>query len=117
MIEREDRGVGKAIAKMSIGESLDNASDGFDPTTHIQSIQFKLRCYEASGEDFQRLFEDSYLLKEKLKTGKCILILDALDEVTREHRNRLKDKLNRFVQTYPCQIICTSRIVVMMALL
>jgi len=37
--------------------------------------------------------------------------LDALDEVPREHRNRLKDKLNRFVQNYPCQIICTSRIV------
>jgi HEAT repeat protein len=53
----------------------------------------------------------SYLLKEKLKTGKCLLFLDALDEVPREYRNRLKDKLNRFAQTYPCQIICTSRIV------
>ena len=58
MIERQGPGVGKAIATMSIGESLDNASDGFDPTTYIQSLQFKLRCYEASGEDFQRLFED-----------------------------------------------------------
>ena len=53
----------------------------------------------------------TYLLKEKFKAGKCLLLLDALDEVPREHRNRLKDKLNRFVQTYPCQIICTSRIV------
>jgi len=58
MIERQGPGAGKAIATMSIGESLDNASDGFDPTTYIQSLQFKLRCYEASGEDFQRLFED-----------------------------------------------------------
>jgi len=58
MIERQRPGAGKAIATMSIGESLDNASDGFDPTTYIQSLQFKLRCYEASGEDFQRLFED-----------------------------------------------------------
>ncbi|MBD0362738.1 MAG: hypothetical protein ICV55_08220, partial [Coleofasciculus sp. C3-bin4] len=58
MIEREGPGVGKAIATMSIGESLDNASDGFDPTTYIQSLQFKLRCYEASGEDFQWLFQD-----------------------------------------------------------
>jgi HEAT repeat protein len=52
-----------------------------------------------------------HLLKEKLKTGKCLLLLDALDEVPREHRNRLKDKLNRFAQNYPCRIICTSRIV------
>jgi energy-coupling factor transporter ATP-binding protein EcfA2 len=53
----------------------------------------------------------SQLLKEKLKTGKCLLVLDALDEVPREQRNRLKEKLNRFAKIYPCQIICTSRIV------
>jgi len=51
------------------------------------------------------------LLKEKLKTGKCLLLLDALDEVPKEHRNRLKEKLNRFARNYPCPIICTSRIV------
>jgi HEAT repeat protein len=51
------------------------------------------------------------LLKEKLEKGKCVLLLDALDEVPREHRNRLKDKLNRFAGNYPCPIICTSRIV------
>jgi HEAT repeat protein len=51
------------------------------------------------------------LLKEKLEKGKCVLLLDALDEVPGEHRNRLKDKLNRFAGNYPCPIICTSRIV------
>jgi len=53
------------------------------------------------------------LLKEKLKTGKCLLLLDALDEVPKVDRNRieLKEKLNRFVGNYSCQIICTSRIV------
>jgi predicted NACHT family NTPase len=51
------------------------------------------------------------LLKEKLKTGKCLLLLDALDEVPKEHRNRLKEKLNRFARNNPCPIICTSRIV------
>jgi HEAT repeat protein len=51
------------------------------------------------------------LLNEKLEKGKCVLLLDALDEVPREHRNCLKDKLNRFAGNYPCPIICTSRIV------
>ncbi len=43
---------------MSKDESLDSASSEFNLTTYIQSLQFKLRCYEASGDDFQRLFED-----------------------------------------------------------
>ncbi len=34
-----------------------------------------------------------------------------MDEVPKEHRNRLKEKLNRFTRNYPCPIICTSRIV------
>jgi HEAT repeat protein len=54
------------------------------------------------------------LLREKLKVGKCLLLLDALDEVPTEHRQRqrLIEKLNRFAQRKPpCPIICTSRIV------
>jgi hypothetical protein len=52
------------------------------------------------------------LLREKLKDGKCLLLLDALDEVPTEHRKRLVEKLNRFAQRKPpCPIICTSRIV------
>lgn len=52
------------------------------------------------------------LLREKLKVGKCLLLLDALDEVPTEHRKRLTEKLNRFAQRKsPCPIICTSRIV------
>ena len=52
------------------------------------------------------------LLREKLKVGKCLLLLDALDEVPTEHRKRLIEKLNRFAQRQsPCPIICTSRIV------
>jgi HEAT repeat protein/phage terminase Nu1 subunit (DNA packaging protein) len=54
------------------------------------------------------------LLREKLKIGKCLLLLDALDEVPTEHRQRqrLIEKLNRFAQREPpCPIICTSRIV------
>lgn len=52
-----------------------------------------------------------HLLKQKLQQGKCWLFLDALDEVPKENRNDLKDKINRFTNNYPCRIICTSRIV------
>ncbi|MBD2183456.1 HEAT repeat domain-containing protein [Aerosakkonema funiforme] len=51
------------------------------------------------------------ILKEKLANGKCLLLLDALDEVPKAQRNRLAEKLNRFTRNYPCRIICTSRIV------
>ncbi len=51
------------------------------------------------------------LLTEKLKTGKCLLLLDALDEVPRGERLELKNKLDRFVNNYSCPVICTSRIV------
>jgi energy-coupling factor transporter ATP-binding protein EcfA2 len=51
------------------------------------------------------------LLREKLKSGKCLLLLDALDEVPREHRKQLSERLLRFTRNYPCPIICTSRIV------
>ncbi|MDJ0581622.1 HEAT repeat domain-containing protein [Crocosphaera sp.] len=52
-----------------------------------------------------------YYLKEKLKQGKCLLLLDALDEVPKNERISLTKKINRFVKNYPCQLICTSRIV------
>lgn len=51
------------------------------------------------------------LLQEKLKIGKCLLLLNALDEVPKVRRNRLSERINRFAQTYPCPMICTSRIV------
>lgn len=51
-------------------------------------------------------------LQEQLRQGKCLLLLDALDEVTTEKRDGLIPKLNDFARAYPsCQIIGTSRIV------
>jgi HEAT repeat protein len=50
-------------------------------------------------------------LRKKLELGQCLLLLDALDEVPKEARNRLRDKLDRFVRSYPCPLIVTSRIV------
>ena len=51
------------------------------------------------------------LLKDKLENGKCYLLLDALDEVPKQNRTRLAEKLNRFARNYNCPMICTSRIV------
>lgn len=51
-------------------------------------------------------------LKEQLLKGKCVLLLDALDEVTQKKRHKLLEKLNDFARAYPsCKIISTSRIV------
>ena len=51
------------------------------------------------------------LLKKKLETGKCLVLLDALDEVPQDYRDSLRTKLNNFASTYTGKIICTSRII------
>ena len=52
------------------------------------------------------------LLRQKLEAGKCVLLLDALDEVPKKDRLELGKKLNRFASNNnKCPIICTSRIV------
>jgi predicted NACHT family NTPase len=71
------------------------------------------------GKEYRKTLQDNRetaavikdVLDEKLKTGKCLLLLDALDEVPQKYRLYLSEKLNRFVRNYPCSIICTSRIV------
>jgi HEAT repeat protein/energy-coupling factor transporter ATP-binding protein EcfA2 len=71
------------------------------------------------GKEYRNTLQDNLetaavirqVLKEKLRTGKCLLLLDALDEVPQKHRLYLSEKLNRFVRNYPGSIICTSRIV------
>ncbi|MEQ9001380.1 MAG: HEAT repeat domain-containing protein [Coleofasciculus sp. B1-GNL1-01] len=50
-------------------------------------------------------------LQAKLRQGKCLLLFNALDEVPKRDRNALATKLNQFLETHPCPIICTSRIV------
>ncbi|MBD2627563.1 HEAT repeat domain-containing protein [Trichormus variabilis] len=61
---------------------------------------------------YEKYFPDiKDFLADKLKTGKCLLLLDALDEVPKEARNNLSEKLNTFIRNYDCSIICTSRIV------
>jgi HEAT repeat protein len=55
----------------------------------------------------------AHLLEKKLADGKCLLLLDALDEVPKKGTDRedLADKLKRFARNHPCRIISTSRIV------
>ena len=55
------------------------------------------------------------LIEEKLKNGKCLVLLDALDEVPREgpkSSNSLLRKLEGFVDSdFSCPVVITSRIV------
>ncbi|WP_107670181.1 HEAT repeat domain-containing protein [Cyanothece sp. BG0011] len=63
-------------------------------------------------QDYSEIIDKiEYYLQEKLKQGKCLLLLDALDEVPKNDRIPLSEKLNRFLKNYPCHLICTSRIV------
>lgn len=50
-------------------------------------------------------------LVEKLRSGKCLLLLDALDEVSSNHWEGLPEKINRFARSYSCPITVTSRTV------
>jgi hypothetical protein len=90
----------------------------------IFPLFFRLSEFAATDEEIadaiprlsQRNYPDAApavlpLLAEKLKNGTCLLLLDALDEVPKEQRNPLSEKLNRFARNYPCPIIVTSRIV------
>jgi HEAT repeat protein len=97
----------------------------------IFPLYLKLHVLQESGKEVLEAIPDLvrreypktagqiiHLLPEKLSSGKCLLLLDALDEVPKGHRNdekrprqNLQEKLERFARNYPCPIICTSRIV------
>jgi len=51
------------------------------------------------------------ILKNNLCHGQCVILIDALDEVSVKHLKQLSEKVNRFFGNYKCQLICTSRIV------
>lgn len=58
-------------------------------------------------------FQIESIVKEKLKQGKCVLFLDALDEVSsvQLHKLNTNTKLKDFLDDSPCKIYLTSRIV------
>ncbi|MGK7928745.1 MAG: HEAT repeat domain-containing protein, partial [Spirulina sp.] len=67
--------------------------------------------YGEQWQEWDRRVSFESLLREKLQAGTCLLLLDALDEVPKEQRLDLKERLNRFAKQYPCAMILTSRIV------
>ncbi|HLO89348.1 MAG TPA: NACHT domain-containing protein [Nostocaceae cyanobacterium] len=78
-----------------------------DVTAKVSDAIFKL--LESKYE--RHFLEIRTFLESQLKAGKCLLLLDALDEAPKDCRNSLADKLNTFLNNYDCKIICTSRIV------
>jgi HEAT repeat protein len=56
-------------------------------------------------------FQIESIVKEKLEQGKCVLFLDALDEVSSVQLHKLNTKLEHFLDNSPCKIYLTSRIV------
>ncbi|CCI03388.1 HEAT repeat domain-containing protein [Microcystis aeruginosa] len=56
-------------------------------------------------------FQIESIVKEKLEQGKCVLFLDALDEVSSIQLHELNTKLKNFLDNSPCKIYLTSRIV------
>ena len=50
-----------------------------------------------------------HFIKEKINTGKCLLLFDSLDTVPLERRNILADNLFIFLKNFSGQIIFTSR--------
>lgn len=78
--------------------------------------EIKAEIIEAIPQLIQRDYRKHWreiepFLRKKLELGQCLLLLDALDEVPKEARNCLRDKLDRFARSYPCPLIVTSRIV------
>ena len=86
----------------NLAEQVQQATD-----TVLEAI-LKLVKAEWDDQQFTRL---QPALEAKLRKGQCLLLLDALDEVPRQLRDRLSEKLNDFAGNYSCPIICTSRIV------
>lgn len=50
-----------------------------------------------------------YALKKLLSDSNVKIYLDAFDEVKPEFRNELIDEIKRFINSFNCHVICTSR--------
>ena len=88
------------IEKMPVVESI------------LNIIQVRHRNLLMDNENTEIAAFLNAFLKEQLFDGKCLLLLDALDEVPQDKRHLLLEKLNDFASNYPnCKIIGTSRIV------
>ncbi len=129
MIVLADPGMGKStLLKMEAFSQARQERQKLGETQAIDRVVFPLflrlselqeinaEIIEAIPQLIQRDYPKHWreiepFLRKKLELGQCLLLLDALDEVPKEARNPLRDKLDRFARSYPCPLIVTSRIV------
>ena len=135
MVVLADPGMGKStLLKQEVLTVITRAEEQLESNEKTEKIVIPLlfrlsKLAESKKTSLERIFEllrEEYgewwqecdrrvsfesLLREKLKAGTCLLLLDALDEVPKEQRLDLKERLNRFAKQYPCAIVLTSRIV------
>ncbi|MGK7881959.1 MAG: HEAT repeat domain-containing protein [Crocosphaera sp.] len=119
--------VEQSLQELNKGNSLENISIPLFIRLSSLADEEDLSIYDAIlklvKETYSRLLKHqdnetisiflNELIEQKLKKGQCLLLLDALDEVSdfQEKRNKLIQKLDDFVNNLPCPIIVTSRIV------
>jgi HEAT repeat protein len=135
-----DPGMGKStLLRMEVGTTIQESRQILDNGQPLQEIVIPLfiglstlanKIIEKSTEEvILDIIQEQYsnllkhhenaevskflnaFLKKQLLNNKCLLLLDALDEVSPEKRHQLLEKLSVFVQAYPCPIVGTSRIV------
>ncbi|AFY79895.1 NACHT domain-containing protein [Oscillatoria acuminata] len=129
MIVLADPGMGKStLLKMEAVSQARQERQKLGQSQAIDRVVFPLflrlsELQETNAEIIEaipRLIQRDYpkhwreiepFLRKKLELGQCLLLLDALDEVPREARNGLREKLSRFTESYRCPLIVTSRIV------
>ena len=106
LTEEEIRKIIESI-RLPLYLRLSDLAEGLENIENIEDIILKLikRDYPGSGEKIE------FLVREKLEKGRCLLLLDALDEVSAEKRLKLQPQLNPFIKKFPNKTICTSRIV------
>jgi HEAT repeat protein len=128
-----DPGMGKStLLRMDAWNTAQQQKDNFGIITIINDEDLNFPILLRLSQIARKLNEDSQIinlipelieeistlpkevfpiLNKNLKDGKCLVFLDALDEVPPIHRDRLSRKLNDFASIYAGKIICTSRIV------
>jgi len=75
-----------------------------------EGSEIDVSIYEFIKKQYPRIYaEGEDELKDKLEKGKCLLLLDSLDDVSLDNRKDLSERLDRFSRNNSCRIICTSR--------
>jgi len=89
------------------------AIDVDDPSTSKQKDRLVAAVRDLIVEELQRLevAELADEMREALETGKCLLVLDGLDEVPHDLRRRVRQAVAALLERYPVQrVILTCRV-------